>query len=211
MSGTLFAFWKKAQLGVVVAFLHTLAVIVLSIFMLYGLQAEFDDYRREQVEKGRRVAAQANVVQPGHLFTIGAHVLVLIAAVTAFMSADWRQVGKSEVMRSDSAEVALIKILAMAISTDGAPSPKKVKMAVQVWSTFVGTGSSAFQISTRLLRAAETAQREDLVAKSCATLARVITAEQRTWLMEVITAICGADGPPEPLAQDFLSDLNARL
>lgn len=104
-----------------------------------------------------------------------------------------------------------LNILGLATAADGQQSPEKKALALQFAAQIVGPVGQNAAFHGRITHIAASLYPDQVLAKSAQKLQRVFTPEQKQWLIEAARAICSANGPPEPLAEDFLANLARQL
>ena len=106
---------------------------------------------------------------------------------------------------------AAVEILALAYASDGQGRPEALQLVLQSAEQVLGPVSANPAFKARILRIAELPDSEGRLARAIAVVGASFDPRQKHWLLDSARAICSVSGPPDPLAEEFLNDLQTRL
>jgi len=133
---------------------------------------------------------------------------VLLAALA------WRAV---RAPRDDTAPItrnssdSAVEILALAYASDGQNRPEALQLVLRTADQLVGPVSMNPAFKARIQRIANMPDSEARLAHAVGVVGTSFDPQQKQWLLESARAICSVGGPPDPLAEEFLKDLQSRL
>lgn len=158
------------------------------------------------LEKKRPAAQRHSATTPFNFCPYLLQIALIFAAVKALRTQDTSQATTQFGPVQDA-----LTVLALAAHADGMLTPEKRAMALQFSAQLTGQAVASFDMQQRITNMGKSPAPDQLLARSAANLSRAFTLEQKQWLVQAATSICGANGALDALAETFLSDLAQKL
>lgn len=104
-----------------------------------------------------------------------------------------------------------VEILALAFAADGHSHPEALKLVLRFAEQLLGPVSVNPAFKARILRIVDLPDSDARLARAAADIGTSFEPQEKQWLLDAARAICTVSGPADPLAEEFLNELQLRI
>lgn len=208
---TIVAMFRPGHLAKILAALHSTILALVMLALIANAYQDFQQLKTRYSAQGVEVGSFFSLLTWSDYVVLSCQALVIGTALTALFAAEVATAPSKEGNSRKAKDAAVLRVLALAISADGAETSERIAVAVRRWSQYSKAPETAAALEKKLLHASQVDDRDQSFRKAVALLKRTMLQTQRDWLVSSVTEICQIGGPIDPLAEGFLTELKQQL